>query len=128
MECVIALILKNPNCLKETGQICCSPIEKNIVMSNAVGCAACHGHVQILAYLLKADNIDIEFLSTEIKVGNKYELQGCSPLIIAVANAHIKCINLLIKALVNIGKKPDLLVAIELSSNRKEIQNILIDK
>jgi hypothetical protein len=48
-ECVLALIKKNPNCLKEIGFICLSPVENNLVSSNIVGCAAWHGNAEILS-------------------------------------------------------------------------------
>ena len=119
-ECVLALIKANPNCLKESGFICLSPVERNLVTSNIVGCAAWHGNAEMLSQIIKAKDVDMEFPATEKKF-LKSELQRCTPLSPAVANGHMRCANILVQALVSNGKKPDLMAAIEQGQNHKEL-------
>ena len=55
------------------------------------------------------------------------EFSSYTPLQLAVAGGHLQCVNILIQAIVSRGLKVDIMAAIELGKNHKEIKDCLLD-
>ena len=66
-----------------------SPVQKNHIHSNVLGCAAWHGRAEMLTSLLKAKVIDIEFIATEKIMNLLPELTSYTPLKLAIAGGHL---------------------------------------